>query len=291
MKTQVVGFDAFERVYLDVVDEVMALWTESMQLEVSRHCTGWAPGSFDFNGYLRSSTTRYFSAYRDLADRGVQSVCDVGGFFGVFAVTLSQLGFKVAMTEALRYYSGAFDPQFAMIREQGVKIIDSAVFEEKIKSAQGEYDAVTLMAVLEHYPHSQRFLMVNIRHLLRDAGLLYIDVPNIAYWPNRWHLLMGKSPLVSVEDIYQSQVPFIGHHHEFTAQELETLVRLAGFKVNFIHYYNYSRPRIDTWQKFRWRISPAGWGENIAGAIYRLFPQTRECIGLSCQKTQLPGSH
>jgi len=279
-----VDYAGFEKVYLQAVADLMITWDAGMQREIARHNVDWLPGSTDFSEYLRCSCLRYFKAYHGLITTGSQSVCDVGGFLGVFPLALSRLGFKASMTEARAYYSNAFDPLFKTLVAEGVEIIDMELFAEPVGEPGRQFDAVTLMAVLEHYPHSHCQAMENVRALLRGSGHLYVEVPNIAYWPKRWGLLTGKSPLVSIDSKYRSAVPFIGHHHEFTETDLDKLLVLSGFKSLQCWKFNYSRPRIDSFRKLRWRLSPEGWGENIASIIYRLFPDTRECIAVLCAK-------
>lgn len=272
----------FTQVYLQTLKDMAPLWTEPMQTEVARHNTGWAPGSTDYASYLRCSLVRYSHAFEAIQSIGATSVCDVGGFLGVFPVTLSRLGFDVSMTESPRYYSNAFDAAFAQIGDEGVFIIDVDLFAEAVVGGSYDFDVVTLMAVLEHYPHSLKTAMNNVANLLSPHGQLYVETPNIAYWPKRWRMLFGHSPLVSASDIFDSAVPFIGHHHEFTHDELESLLLKAGFVPQRQWLYNYSRPKLDTWQKLAWRIRPAGWGDNIEDLIFRLWPRTRECVSLLC---------
>ena len=272
----------FDRVYLQTMNELSATWGAEMQQEIARHNVAWHPDRMNFGEYLRCSLIRYRKAYAALVSIDVRSVCDVGGFLGVFPVTLARMGFDVAMTESRGYYSNAFDAVFEFIAAEGVEIVDLDLFSEPAESLVKRYDAVTLMAVLEHFPHSHRQAMSNVKKLLEASGHLYVEVPNIAFWPKRWRMLFGYSPLVAVEDKFESAVPFIGHHHEFTVEDLASLVKAAGFVPTRQWLFNYSRPRIDSWQKLRWRISPAGWGENIADVIYRLSPECRECISMLC---------
>ena len=209
-----------------------------MQAEISRHNQGWC--TLDFGGYLRQSELRYWFASSALRRAGpLRSLCDVGGFFGAFPLTMRRLGVDVAMTEALGYYSDTFSPLFAFLRKEGVEIIDHDPFEQDY-DIERSFDAVTAMAVIEHYPHSHRRFLGFMRSIAAPGGHLFLEVPNIAYWPRRWALLRGRTPLSSIEDIYESAVPFIGHHHEFTMNELHRLAALADMRVVSQEQFNYS---------------------------------------------------
>ena len=210
-----------------------------MQAEISRHNSGWR--AHDFGAYLRHSEVRYWVALKALNHTGeLRSLCDVGGFFGAFPLAMRRLGLDVAMTEALGYYSNSFSPLFSFLRSQGVEIIDRDPFEQE-SGVDRRFDAVTAMAVIEHYPHSHKRFLNFMRSIAEPSGgRLFLEVPNIAYWPRRWALLRGQSPLSAIEDIFNSSVPFIGHHHEFTIDELRRLASLVGLQVVHEEQFNYS---------------------------------------------------
>ena len=230
----------FHVIYLRAVKDILDFWTPAMQEEIARHCYPWRHGATDFKNYLFASERRYAIAYSSLYQNGgFNSLCDIGGFFGVFALTLTRMGHMVAMTEALRYYSQSFSPLFDFLRDSGIKIIDYDPFEAA-PTFTDMFDVISVMAVLEHYPHSLRGFMRNALLMLKPDGKIYIEVPNIAYWPKRRALLIGKSPLTPIDDIYHSSVPYIGHHHEFTFQELRNLASLTRLKILKENYYNYS---------------------------------------------------
>lgn len=202
---------------------------------------GWSPERFDFGEYLRKSLRRYQIAIAAM-DRpgGLGRICDVGGFFGAFPLALARLGQDVSMTEALGYYSKAFHPLFDYLRHEGVKVIDWDPFDRPLGTEHGHFDTVTLMAVLEHYPHSPEAILHNVRAIMSDRAVLLVEVPNIAFWTRRINLLRGRTPLVSIADKWNSATPFIGHHHEYTMAELERLVTLAGLPIRGRGSFNYS---------------------------------------------------
>lgn len=256
----------------------MLHWTPEMQQEISRHCYAWREGSIDFRNYLTASITRFERVYSSLAEEGeFESICDVGGFFGVFPLAMARMGYSVAMTESLKYYSSSFDPLFSFLRKNGVRIIDYDPFESGLDENL-KFDVVTILAVLEHYPHSLRNFMGNVLKMLGSRGLIYIDVPNIAYWPKRKALLMGKTPLVCASDIYHSAVPFIGHHHEYTMDELRSLAEIVGLDIIKSDYFNYS---------FRGRLYKRLYSDFFL-TLMTIFPSMRECLSILARPSSNP---
>lgn len=269
-------FNEFNTVYSDVVEAVLKYWTPQMQEELSKHNIGWANGSTDFSQYLKCSAIRFYKAYLALVCGGGQSLCDIGGFWGVFTITLKKLGVEdVCMTESLRYYSNAFDDLFGYIRERGVSIIDFDPFAEH-EALPGRFDMVTAMAVIEHYPHSLKIFMSNLTAMMKENGRLYIEVPNIAYLPKRIQMLKGKTPLVNISDIYNSDTPFIGHHHEFTISELRDLAKLSGLNVMAEYFYNYSPGGL--------LLPKSVVRKPLSFLAYIFLKDARECIAILCKK-------
>ncbi|MBF6617704.1 MAG: methyltransferase domain-containing protein [Candidimonas sp.] len=192
----------------------------------------------------------------------------------MFPLTLARMGYKVAMSESLKYYSSSFTPLFDYLSKQGVRIIDWDPFEPGAP-LEASFDCVTVMAVLEHYPHSLRTFLDNALAIMAREGSLYLEVPNIAYWPKRKALMLGKSPLVPISDIFHSATPFIGHHHEFTVSELRDLLSLAGLKLLDTRHYNYS---------FRGGSLLRRLLSEPSLTIASLFPHMRECISVLAAK-------
>lgn len=265
----------FEQAYEESVREVLTHWTHQMQLEISTHCVGWHPDRYNLSRYLEASCARYLRAYTSLRNlANGTSVCDIGGFWGVFPLTLRRLGYAVTMTESLKFYSQSFYKLFDFIGNKGVHIIDVDLFERQ-PDLIGTFDFVTLMAVLEHYPHSPKPIMENLHAMLHPGGCAHIEVPNIAYWPKRMALLRGKTPLVPITDIMRSKAPFIGHHHEYTINELRELVALHNLRIVKEEFYNYSIELSLVQQLIQYPL------QTIA---FWLWPNTRECLAVACAR-------
>jgi SAM-dependent methyltransferase len=268
------SFAEFNAEYQSSVDDVWQHWNESMQADIARHCIAWAPGRMDFRDYLRVSSIRFYKAYEALIAGGGRSICDVGGFWGVWPITAKKLGFDVAMTETLKFYGTSFTPLFDEISKSGVTIIDYDPFLPDANLSR-QFDLITVMAVLEHYPHSLKNLMENVKGILAAGGHIYLEAPNIAYWPKRIGMLRGQTPLANLADIYQSEEPFIGHHHEFTIAEMRDLARLCGLRIVCENFYNYTVANVS---RLKMLIRhPA------MSAAFGLSKTSRECIAVLCE--------
>lgn len=278
-----IGFTEFDAVHQGIVDDLIPLLSPKMQASISRHNVGWSHGRTCFEVYLRRSSLRFYLAAVAALGSGADTACDVGGFWGVLPIALRRLGVRrVAMTEAMRYYGPAFDVLFELVASEGVEVIDYDPFEAD-SPLPSEFGFVSLMAVLEHYPHSPRHLMENVLGMLSAQGVLYMDVPNIAYLPRRLALLRGISPLPTITDILASEVPFVGHHHEYTVAELRDLADSFGLVVEDLWCFNYSSsPGLNTQHGARAFLQSIG--EFTKGLIELAVPNARECIGVRCHR-------
>jgi len=273
---RIVSFQVFKKIYQEILKTFYQFWTPQMQMDMALHCHGWHPCRFDVRTYLQASMIRYYTSYCSFArEENIQTLCDVGGFWGVFPTTMKTIGFEVTLTESLKYYGDSFEGLFDLIRKRGVKIVDYDPFQQG--SAPGHYDVVTVMAVLEHYPHSLKTFMGNVIAMMKPEGSFYIEVPNIAYWPKRIAFLHGQTPLVPIEDIYKSNVPFIGHHHEFTISELRDLAELSNLRIVKELFYTYS---------VKGSILTRFFQAPMATSIQLIRPPTRECLAVLCQRKE-----
>lgn len=267
-----VTYKEFQKIYNKHLEVIYGFWTAEMQASVAKHNVGWAEGNTDFKEYLNKSVKRFYIAYKNIPD-GTKTCCDIGGFWGIYPIVLKELGYDVVMTESLKFYDKGFNNLFKYVEEQGVKILDIDPFEDKF-SADLKFDYVSVMAVLEHIPHSITFFMNNIKSIIKDGGSLYIEVPNIAYVRKRFALLRGKSPLPHIKAVYTSASPFIGHHHEYSLTELKWLFTSNEFKIENVECYNYTM-EINPIKIARYPLS------NLAFAF---IPTAREVVAIIGKK-------
>lgn len=271
------NFYEFKQIYDFELQKVLGFLTVDMQKMLAKHNYGWRVGETNFEMYLTASAKRFYKAYESVYDSHSESVCDIGGFWGIFPIVLAKIGIKnVAMTEALEYYDSAFDDLFDYIRSKGVEIIDTDPFAIN-ESNFRKYDFVSALAVIEHYPHSLKIFMDNFKKLMTNDGCGYIEVPNIAYLPKRLSFLFGISPLSSLRHIYKSEVPFTGHHHEFVIEELYDLAELSELKVVTLKTYNYSIP-----DRLYYKVR-----HPIINIVCSLSKSCRECVAIAVKKVKI----
>jgi SAM-dependent methyltransferase len=263
----------FDTLYQQCVTEMVERMPEDWSA-FAKHNVGWRKDRFDAEGYLRMSAERYWRVYRLIASTGARSVLDVGGFLAAFPLALAQLGFDVAIAEHYEYYGGAFDRIAGHARGSGVRVIDmdfTATIADRTTVFE-RFDAVTCMAVAEHLAHSPRVLMENIRAALKAGGTLAFEVPNLAFWPKRYAFLVrGESVLAPMSDVYHSEVPFTGHHREYTISDARYVVGEAGLEVVREETFNYGFDTQRIWNRLKY--APAF-----------LFKEWAEVILLHCRK-------
>jgi hypothetical protein len=139
---------------------------------------------------------RFYRAYLQLAALAPgRRICDIGGFWGVFAVTLQAIGFDVTMTESLGYYGGAFDPLFRAIEARGIAVVDYDPFAPD-QRLPARFDAVTVMAVISS----------SLRPFLASVGLQRGRDRAHQYRTSRAKASssQGQAPLTDARMIYES---------------------------------------------------------------------------------------
>ncbi len=137
--------------------------------------------------------------------------------------------------------------------------------EDPPADLEGRYDAVLLVALVEHLFDPLGALQ-SVRRMLRPGGLVYIDTPNVAKYSRRLKLLAGRFPSTSSLDEgltrYDGrpvQLHDEGHLHYFTFRSLSRLLlERSGFE------------RVE---RLPYASRPAPLGPRIGHALARLRPE------------------
>ncbi len=138
------------------------------------------------------------------------NVLDVGCGDGRFLGHMKSLGFAIAGTEL---------PGIAFERAQrltGATLhagpLQPGIFPER------SFDMITIWHVLEHVLDPQDVLRI-CRSLIKDDGLLIVEVPNVDSWQSR----LGGGMAFNLDPPR--------HIHQFERRTLDLLVQKAGFTV------------------------------------------------------------
>ncbi|CAN5431464.1 hypothetical protein BH11PSE11_BH11PSE11_02530 [soil metagenome] len=195
----------------------------------------------DWASYVTLSAIRMVRSLRLLRNRvkpGAK-VLDFGSYFGNFSMMLADAGYKVTALDSYDQYGPCFSGVKSLLENSGVTLVNDLDAEDA-STRLADFDVVLLMGVIEHVPHTPRFLLERIRSLLSPNGLLILDTPNHAYLYNRQKLARGESVFPSIQAQYRTEIPFAGHHREYTASELDWMLETAGFSVLDFEAFNFS---------------------------------------------------
>jgi 2-polyprenyl-3-methyl-5-hydroxy-6-metoxy-1,4-benzoquinol methylase len=114
-----------------------------------------------------------------------ESVLDVGCSYGSFGKRLIEMGCEC---DGVEFYQPAIDL---------AKTILQTVYQIDLNDAQGLgritklYDAITFLDVLEHCIDPDKVLST-LNKNLKPSGKVYVSLPNIANFIDRWQILRGR---------------------------------------------------------------------------------------------------
>jgi 2-polyprenyl-3-methyl-5-hydroxy-6-metoxy-1,4-benzoquinol methylase len=178
-----------------------------------------------------------------LRQRGQTSgrVLDFGSYFGNFAILCARLGYQVDALDSYAGYGDALQPVAQLLGRHGVRVLDSGESSPSIPEVvKDTYDAILCMGVIEHIPHTPRPLLESINSLLKPNGWLVLDTPNLAYLYRRLQLARGDSTFCPIHLQYFTEIPFEGHHREYTRAEIEWMLRQIGHEDIAVTMFNYT---------------------------------------------------
>ncbi len=160
--------------------------------------------------------TEFFCDFFSLIPVGSRCL-DVGCGSGFFLELLRDLGF-----DNIR----GIDPSLPFVKraqEKNLNVTLSSVYE--LDKADGNYDIVLLMDVLEHLEQPLKALKI-IYSILEKQGLLFLNVPVCDSWDSiARRLLRGKTKLQQMIEWDET------HVEAYSAFRLRQVLRAAGFVV------------------------------------------------------------
>ena len=231
-----------------VTDAVLAPLGQTDLASLARHSPSLK--GFEWSYYLRCSACRVVRVQHALALHVPPGgrVLDVGSYFGNFSLAAQAMGFAVEAVDGYAAYDKALAPWEALQREAGIVVHDFINTGYDLGTlGRGRFDAVICGGVVEHIPHTPRMLLETVTSVLRPGGVLILDTPNLAYLYKRLALLEGQSIFAPIAQQYYTELPFEGHHREYTVAEVDWMLQAVGHEVVSIETFNYSafgQPRL-----------------------------------------------
>lgn len=233
----------FSSAYQSSVEEIISLMPNDWS-SFSKHNIDWDQDAFDAKRYLIDSEIRYRKALNYFIENKCTQILDVGGFLAAFPLTMAKLGFSVSIAEKFAYYGTALDQIANYLTKSNIEIIDcdfTSPVDDLSSHITNKFDGISCMAVAEHLAHSPKPLMENINLATSSSGHLVFEVPNIAFWPNRYSLFFrGRTVHPNIESVYHSSIPFTGHHREYTLDDARYVLTEGGFSIIDEDLFNYS---------------------------------------------------
>lgn len=196
---------------------------------------------YDWTAYLRCSVARVVRVQQALRRHVAPGarVLDYGSYFGNFALACAASGFAVEAADSYSGYGDALAPCVRLQQASGVVVHDFVTEGYDLGGGAG-FDAVICAGVIEHMPHTPRPLLETLNRLLVPGGILILDTPNLAYLYRRLALLEGQSIFPAIAQQFHTELPFEGHHREYTVAEVEWMLSAIGHELLSLEVFNYS---------------------------------------------------
>jgi len=119
------------------------------------------------------------------------------------------------------------------------------------------FDGVLFCEILEHLLVSPDHVAAEIARVTKPGGCAIVTTPNATRLPNLFFLAQGKS----IWEWYSANGPYGRHNREFTAVEVQDLLRRHGFDIVRVEVRNLQNlARRYTW--LQW-MRPTVWYEHL----------------------------
>jgi 2-polyprenyl-3-methyl-5-hydroxy-6-metoxy-1,4-benzoquinol methylase len=227
----------------DLVQRMQSYSPEALQKHV-----GYLDREF-MARYLRQTGIRVSQLIDRLAAMGLNPgsrVFEIGALFGSFALPLARLGYRVTAIDRYAAFDGGLDAYVDLMRSEGVELISATRETEREAIAQlPEFDCTIAMAVIEHVPHTPRPFLETMRAKTVPGGIIALDTPNLTRFWNRRRLSQDESIFQDLSLQYECEIPYEGHHREYTAQEMRWLLNRIGCDEISIDMFDYNMLQFD----------------------------------------------
>ena len=201
------------------------------------------PGAYNMAAYLRCTRVRILRLFEALREMGIRNgtLLEMGSLYGSFALAFQRLGFEVTAIDRYDSYGPGFRPAIDLMRSAGVHVVSTTREEEtQTIAGLGQYDVVIAMAVIEHIPHTPRQFLEQLVRQVKPGGGIALDTPNLVRHWNRIKLGNGESIFMDIKSQFYADLPYEGHHREYTGPELAWMLEQSGCTGTEIEYFDYN---------------------------------------------------
>jgi len=199
---------------------------------------------FLYEDSLKPSWVRTIQDLTFLVPKG-GTVLEIGSYFGIVSISLSQLGFIVVAFDRpeIQINGGirkSYEDNQIQINSGDLKDIPSVPLPFK----NDLFDCVVMCEVLEHLNFNPVPVLQDIRRVIKPGGMLYLTVPNQTRLRNRWDFLCGRSIRNPVEHFINE--PEADHHwREYTLIEIDQLLAICDFSIIKNYYWSENKLTIN----------------------------------------------
>ena len=197
-------------------------------------------------------------------------ILDAGSGYGLLPALLSMLGHETYAVDIIDHSSEDIYLRHKILFNICNIEVDTLPFET------GFFDAITCCQALEHFTHSHLGPLIEMRRVLKEGGLIELDVPNVVSFRNRSRILRGKNITYDYKKhyLYENPIVYKGreyypnrHNREFTKEELKILLSESGFKDINVRFLKS--------QRYRTGIKSI---KSLATILRDLIPQIRKTL-------------
>jgi SAM-dependent methyltransferase len=164
-----------------------------------------------------------------------KTILDVGSGHGMLLSLLCELGHDCYALDIADYT--AKYPE--IYRHKPIQFQVCNIEVDPLPFPADCFDAVVCCQVLEHFSLSHLKAMQEIHRVLKNGGIVEVDVPNAVSFRNRSRMLRGKNITYDYEKhyLYAQPISYKGmsfyperHNREFTRDELRILLESSNFR-------------------------------------------------------------
>ena len=181
--------------------------------------------------------------------RASKKILDVGSGHGMLLSLLCELGHDCYALDIADYTAKYPD----VYRQKPIQFQVCNIEVDQLPFPDNCFDAVVCCQVLEHFSHSHLKAMQEIHRVVKNGGIVEVDVPNAVSFRNRSRMLRGKNITYDYEKHYLQAKPVSyksmsfypeRHNREFTKAELRILLEAGGFRNIDIAFLKSRRHRV-----------------------------------------------